>query len=106
MVFLIGIVGFIVGFACLFMGLLSVEKSGLIAMGSFLEILLVWSIYRHSKPISPITGVPLDQYLSTNPTPRDIEDTGSYPIVEMVYVDHQSRKFFTHVWVENDSIGE
>jgi hypothetical protein len=103
--FLVGIVGFIAGFVCLFTGTLSVNQAGLIAMISFIEIIVVWSFFRHSKPVSPITGKRLTQYLSTNPTPRDPYDPDKFPIVEMVYVDHDSKKFFKHIFVETDPHG-
>lgn len=82
-----------------------VNLGGLIMLVSFVVILVLWCLFRHSNPVSPITGKRLTQYLSTSPTPRNAYASDRTPIIEMVYVDHESKKFFRHVFVENDPIG-
>ena len=97
-------IAFFVGLFLAFRG--RVTLGGIVMLVSFIVLVVLWCFFRHSKPISPITGKRLTQYLSTNPTPRDPYDPNRKPIVEMVYVDHESKKYFTHVFIENDSTGE
>ncbi len=77
---------------------------GLNMLASLVVILVLWCFFRHSKPVSPITGKMLTPYLSTNPRPRNPYDPDASPIVEMIYVDHDSKRFFRHVFLENDPI--
>lgn len=100
---LILLVAFLAGFILVFRG--QVNLGGLIMLVSFVIILVLWCFFRHSKPLSPITGKKLTQYLSTSPIPRDPYNPEASPIVEMIYVDHDSKRFFRHVFLENDPIG-
>ena len=93
-----------------FAGLITVFRGpqlvGILAfLISFISLIVLWCFMRHSKPASPITGKVLRQYLSTKPTPRDASSQTGKPIVEVVYVDHDSKKFYKVVFLENDPIG-
>lgn len=78
---------------------------GIIMLASLAMILVLWCLFRHSKPVSPVTGKTLAQYLSANPRPGEKDDPAAGPLVEMIYVDHDSKRFFRHAFLENDPIG-
>ena len=82
-----------------------VNTGGLIALTSFIIMLVLWCFFRHSRPVSPITGKRLTPYLSASPTPRDPDHPDTSPIVEMIYVDHDSKKYFRHAFLENEPTG-
>jgi len=97
----------------LFAGLIAVLRGSprvelvgyLVFLVSFISVIVLWCFMRHSKPASPITGKKLSQYLNAKPTPRDASSLTGKPIVEVVYVDHDSKKFYKVVFLENDPIG-
>lgn len=82
-----------------------VDVGGSTMLASFILLLVLWCFFRHSRPVSPMTGKRLTPYLSASPAPRDPDQPDAAPLVEMVYVDHDSKKFFRHVFLENDPVG-
>jgi len=55
-------------------------------------------IMRLMKPKSPISGKLLKQYYNKSPKGEDT-------IIEIVYVDHENKRYFTHVYLENGENG-
>ena len=93
-----------------FAGLITVFRGpqliGLLVFSiSFVALIAVWCFVRHSKPVSPVTGKRLSRYLSVKPTPREASNPKEKPIVEGVYVDHDSKKFYRVVFLENNPTG-
>jgi hypothetical protein len=75
---------------------ISVGVAGLVLLVSMVSILVLWTLFRHSLPVSPITGRRMVRYATGRPR-------AGGAIVEIVYVDHDSKTFFRHVFVENAS---
>lgn len=100
---LILVVVFFAGIIAALRGPPRVELVGCLAcLISFIIVIVLWCFLRHSKPASPITGKRLSQYLNAKPKPRDASNPLVRPIVEVVYVDHDSKKFYKVVFLEND----
>ena len=78
------------------------KAGGPMMLGSFTVLLVLWSFFRHARPRNPITGKKLTPYLSTTPVPRNPDNPDSWPLVEMIYVDHDAKTYFRHVFLENE----
>jgi hypothetical protein len=72
----------------------SLHTAGLIMLASGLGLLLSWVFFRHSSPISPVTGRRLTKYVNRHPKQKDA-------VVEVVYVDHEAKRYFCHVFLKN-----
>jgi hypothetical protein len=89
-------VAFFGALAALVVGKIAIRTGGLIMLASFIGLLLLWIFFRHSSPVSPVTGKKLAKYLNRHPKHGDA-------IAEVVYVDHEAKRFFCHVFLKNDS---
>lgn len=90
---------FFSAFIGLFTGYLEKSIAVSIIIVSFVSIVILLIFFRLSKPRSPITGKLLEQYRNINP-----DDESA--ILEIVYVDHESKKYFSYVHMRNSDCGE
>jgi len=97
------LVAFFAGCIAILRGSPRVELVGhFVFLISFVSVIVLWCFMRHSKAASPITGKKLSQYLNAKPKPREANDPLVKPIVEVVYVDHDSKRFYKVVFLESD----
>ena len=89
---------FFSAFICLFTGHLEEKVAISIIIVSFVSLVILLVFFRLSKPKSPITGKLLEQY-------RNINSDDELTILEIIYVDHESKKYFSYVYIRNDDIG-
>jgi hypothetical protein len=74
--------------------LISPTTAAVSMVSSGVALLFLALLAYRSSPTSPVTGKRLSKYRNRSPLTAGA-------MVEVVYVDHETRKFFVHAWMKN-----